>query len=187
LICALAVALLSAGCVQRRLLIRSDPPGAVVYVDNQRVGTTPCAVNYVYYGTREVRLVKDGFETLEINQPLPAPWYEIPPLDFVSDVLVPHEIRDVRGVTYRLQPQFVVPREHLLARAEALRQSTQGGTLLPAGHLPPLQPSPGAETLPPGGQVIDLDEQFPESVAPGIPGADGGAPETLPPGGLEYR
>src|SRR5688572_22967875 len=98
--CVALVAIVQTGCVQRRFLIRSGPPGAVVYVDNQRVGTTPCAVNYVYYGTRKVRLIKDGFETLEIRQPLPTPWYQVPPLDFVSDVLVGHEIRDVRGVTY---------------------------------------------------------------------------------------
>jgi hypothetical protein len=178
--------------VQRRLLIRSDPPGAVVYVDHERVGTTPCAVNYLYYGTRNIRLVKDGFETLEVEQPLPAPWYEVPPVDFVSDVLVPYEIRDVRGVTYRLQPQYIVPQEHLLARAEELRRSTQAGA--PVGERPPLSPAPGAETLPPSGQPVYLEEQLPvpDGIFPGpilappvgqepAPGA-----QTLPPGGLEY-
>jgi hypothetical protein len=170
-----AASLLPVGCVQRRLLIRSDPPGAIVYVDNERVGTTPCAVNYVYYGTRKIRLVKDGFETLEIKQPLPTPWYQIPPLDFASDVLVPHEIRDVRGVTYRLQPQFLVPPEELLARAESLRRETQQGTTLPASPPLPHAVAPGAQTLPAAGQAIDLDAQFPVTPA-----------ETLPPGGIEY-
>jgi hypothetical protein len=176
LACAAAVALVQTGCVQRRFLIRSDPPGAVVYMDNERIGTTPCAVNYVYFGTRKLRLVKDGFETLEVRQPLPTPWYQVPPLDFVSDVVVPYEIRDVRSQTYRLQPQVMVAPEHLLARAEALRSGSQSGTSLPAEPITPHQPAPGAETLPPGGQAIDLDAQFP--VAPG---------ETLPPGGVEYE
>src|SRR5688572_10814496 len=36
--------LLSAsGCVRRRLNVRSNPPGALVYVDNQQIGTTPCS------------------------------------------------------------------------------------------------------------------------------------------------
>lgn len=174
--CAVTATLVHAGCVHRRLLIRSDPPGAIVYVDNERVGTTPCAVNYVYYGTRKIRLIKDGFETLVVKQPLPTPWYEVPPLDFVSDVLVPWEIRDVRDATYRLQPQLMVAPEHLLARAEALRVRTQQGTVLPAGPPPPNSPAAGAETLPPSGQAIDLDARFPATPA-----------ETLPPGGVSYE
>ena len=58
-------------------MVRSNPPGAMVYVDNQPIGTTPCATDFIYYGTREIRLVKAGYETLTVNQPLPAPWYEI--------------------------------------------------------------------------------------------------------------
>jgi hypothetical protein len=30
-----------AGCVQRRMTIRSNPPGALVYVDDYQIGTTP--------------------------------------------------------------------------------------------------------------------------------------------------
>ena len=52
------------GCVQRRMTIRSSPPGAMVYVDNQEIGTTPVSTGFTYYGTREFRLVKDGYETL---------------------------------------------------------------------------------------------------------------------------
>ena len=31
------------GCVQRRMVVRSNPPGAVVYVDDYQIGTTPVA------------------------------------------------------------------------------------------------------------------------------------------------
>ena len=41
------------GCVQRRLTIRSSPPGAVVYVGNQEIGTTPISHDFIYYGSRE--------------------------------------------------------------------------------------------------------------------------------------
>ena len=58
-------------------MVRSNPPGAMVYVDNQPIGTTPCATSFIYYGTREIRLVKPGYETLTVNQPIPAPWYQI--------------------------------------------------------------------------------------------------------------
>jgi hypothetical protein len=141
------------GCVRRRLMVRSNPPGAMVYVDNQLIGTTPCATDFVYYGTREVRLVKSGFETLSVNQPIPAPWYEVPPLDFVSENLVTKKIQDFRTVTYDLTPQVIVPTEQLLSRGEELRQSTQQGLVLPptAAGTPVLPPPPLVE-LPNGAQ-----------------------------------
>src|SRR5215475_1753834 len=95
--------------VRRRLNINSNPQGALVYVDNQQIGTTPCGVDFTYYGTREIRLIKPGYETLTVNQPIPTPWYQIPPLDFVSENLVATKIRDNRTVTYDLAPQVSVP------------------------------------------------------------------------------
>ncbi len=121
LICLLLGTLaLTPGCLRRRLLVRSNPPGAMVYVDNQPIGTTPCATSFIYYGTREIRLVKPGYETLTVNQPIPAPWYEIPPLDFASENLTPSEIQDYRTVTYNLSPAVIVPTDQLIGRAEQL-------------------------------------------------------------------
>ena len=123
--------LMAGGCVRRRLTVRSNPPGAVVYIDNQLVGKTPCSLNYIYYGTREIRLVKDGYETLTVNQPIPTPWYEVPPLDFFSEVVNPNEIRDERTVSFNLQPQLLVPHESLVARGEQLRQGVRSGGPIP--------------------------------------------------------
>ena len=120
-----AMMLVPGGCVRRRFNVRSNPPGALVYVDNQQIGTTPCSVDFTYYGTREIRLVKAGYETLTVNQPIPAPWYQVPPIDFISENLVPNKIRDNRTVCYDLAPQLVVPTEQLLERANQLRQDTQ--------------------------------------------------------------
>src|SRR3954454_15207221 len=108
--------------VRRRLNVNSNPPGALVYVDNQQIGTTPCSVDFTYYGTREIRLIKAGFETLTVNQPIPTPWYEYIPLDFVSENLVPNKIRDNRTVSYNLSPQLIVPTPELINRADQLRQ-----------------------------------------------------------------
>ena len=129
--------LLPGGCVRRRLNVHSNPPGALVYVDNQQIGTTPCSVDFTYYGTREIRLVKPGYETLTISQPIPAPWYQIPPLDFVSENLVPTKIRDNRTVSYNLAPQFIVPTQELIDRANQLRQDTQQYPVAPASAISP--------------------------------------------------
>ena len=147
LIILLVVSLLmpAGGCVRRRLNVRTNPPGALVYVDNQQIGTTPCAVDFTYYGTREIRLVKAGYETLTVNQPIPAPWYQIPPLDFFSENLVPTKIRDNRTVTYNLAPQLIVPTEQLLDRANQLRRDTnQYPCVPPAENVPATTVLPAA-------------------------------------------
>ncbi|MEI6037860.1 MAG: PEGA domain-containing protein, partial [Planctomycetota bacterium] len=40
----------STGCVQRRMTIRSNPPGALVYVDDYQIGATPVSTDFIYYG-----------------------------------------------------------------------------------------------------------------------------------------
>jgi hypothetical protein len=136
--------------VQRRLTIRSNPPGAAVYIDDYEIGTTPVSTDFVYYGTRKIRLVKDGYETLTVLQPIPAPWYEVPPLDFFSENLVPGELRDHRVLDFSMVPQKVVPIPELLGRAEGLRQ----GSRQPQSPLPAL-PQPGAAGQPlPGPELI---------------------------------
>jgi hypothetical protein len=132
--------LLQTGCVTRRLTMRSEPPGARVYVGDEEIGTTPVSHGFTYYGTRKIRMVKDGYETLIVNQPIPAPWYQIPPLDFVSENLVPGEIRDERVITYQLTPLRLQGRDQLLQKANALRGASLGqpnpGAVVPAGGVP---------------------------------------------------
>jgi len=142
----------ASGCVQRRFTVRSNPPGALVYIDDYEIGTTPCSTDFTYYGTRKIRLVKDGYETLTVLQPVPTPWYQYPGIDFVSENLVPGEIRDERVLDFQLQPQVIVPTDILLGRAEELRRTTGQA---PAISQPPpsFSPPPGItappETLPP--------------------------------------
>lgn len=147
------------------MLIRSNPPGAMAYVDDRPIGLTPIATDFTYYGNRRVRLVKDGYETLTVAQPVPTPWYEIPPLDFFSENVVPGQIRDHRIFDYQLRPQALVPTEQTLQHAEDLRRQThaavgtQPSLLLPATPDPaipgptltPDSTSPAAPYTPPSG------------------------------------
>ncbi|QDT69578.1 PEGA domain protein [Planctomycetes bacterium MalM25] len=165
----LLIALATSGCVRRRLTVRSNPPGAIVHVDNQRIGTTPCSIDYVYYGTREIRLSLPGFETLTVNQPLPAPWYETPGIDFISENLVPARIEDARTVSFNLQRTRLEAPETVIARGEELRRQ-----MTPLGAAP-VVPAAAAipTTQPPGGYVGP-----PVGVSPGPPPA---APAFAPP------
>ncbi len=184
ILAAVALSLTAAGCVQRRMTIRSEPPGALVYVDNVEIGVTPISTNFLYYGTREIRLVKDGYETMTVLQPVPAPWYQIPPLDFFSENVVPGDIRDRRTFLYRLVPQRMVPGQELLGRAQELRgRATAAGATLtaPAGSFPagPTPQQEGVrEVLPP---PMPLPQNAPPATA--IPAVPPTAPSDLAPGG----
>jgi hypothetical protein len=167
------------GCVRRRLNVRSNPPGALVYVDNQQIGTTPCSVDFTYYGTREIRLIKPGYETLTVNQPIPTPWYQIPPLDFVSENLTPAKIRDNRTVTFDMAPQIIVPTEQLLDRANQLRGETLQYPVTPAAVSAPM----GAPTIvAPAGAPPTFVPSGPAVVAPGSSAPQPVAPPFGPPG-----
>ncbi len=165
LLAAAACCAAESGCVQRRLTIRSNPPGAMVYVDDRQIGATPVSTNFIYYGTRKIRLVKDGYETLTVMQPVPVPWYQFVPLDFVTENLVPGDIRDQRTLDYQLVPQVVVPAEQLLARAEGLRQETHAAGMVQAA--PPRSRGPA---VPPGAPPGAAPGAF-APVAPSSPGS----------------
>ena len=146
LVAVVACAATSIGCVQRRMTIRSNPPGALVYVDDYQLGATPVSHDFVYYGTRKIRLVKDGYETLTVRQPFPLPWYQYFPLDFVTENIIPWEIRDERVVDLAMQPAASTPPESVVARAEQAR--------LAAGSMPAPPPATVVQPLPATAQPI---------------------------------
>lgn len=126
---ALVVMLMFGGCVRRRLTVRTNPPGAVVSVDNQLIGTSPAATSFTYYGTREIRVEKDGFRTETVKNKVRMPWYQLPVLDFITETLWPWEIRDERIVDIELVPQTLEPSENVLQRADQLRNQSRAGVV----------------------------------------------------------
>lgn len=119
--------MVSSGCVRRRMTVRTNPPGATVAVDNQVIGTSPAASSYLYYGTRDIRIEKDGYRTETIRRKFNPPWYQFPGVDFVAETLWPGEIRDERIVDVTLVPKERVSKSEVMTRADALRgQSTSG-------------------------------------------------------------
>lgn len=142
------------GCVRRRITVRSNPPGAQVFIDEQPIGVTPVSANVIYYGTRKIHLVKDGFEPVTELHTFRAPWYQIPPLDFFSENLWPGEIRDERELNFQLAPRQVVPIQEIYRRGEQLRQNavSTGVTASRSDSFPPQQPAqlPAPAGLNPG-------------------------------------
>jgi hypothetical protein len=149
----MGVALLSGiglGCVERRYIVRSNPSGSLLYVNGRYEGPTPQDGYIVYYGKYNFVLAKDGYETVNIVQKYPAPWYELPGLDFIAENIIPFKIRDVRVFEYTLQPAQTVGHAEVLQHAIDLRTRGKGiGTkpLEPARVIAPA-PAPGAAPLP---------------------------------------
>src|SRR5436189_2326362 len=92
----LALTLGMTGCVERRMLIVSDPPGATVFVNGENVGPSPASVPLTYYGTYDVTLVRDGFETQTRKARLHRPWFEFFPFDFFAENVWLGHIQDNR-------------------------------------------------------------------------------------------
>jgi len=150
---ALAAAGLSSGCVTRRIMITSDPPGAQVYRDGQPLGPTPVEQPFVYYGHYRYTLVKDGYAPLVVEPELCPPWYEYPGLDFIFENILPFTFRDTQVKHYELTPLEPVSIADLRAASDALR--SRGKSIGPA--TPPPRRQRNQNTLYPTNPAPDAD------------------------------
>ncbi len=148
--------------------MRTNPAGASVYVDKQPIGTSPAASSFLYYGTREIEVVGDGYRTEKVLRKFSPPWYQLPPLDFISETLWPWEIRDERIVDITLVPNQAPASEVLQARADELRLQASQGLATP---LPPTLNQNIAPGTTPTTRPIDptFDAGAQPIVAPALP------------------
>lgn len=155
-------------CAARReLLIDSDPPGALVRLDDTVVGTTPYRTAFDAYGTRRITLYHEGYRTVSAVEEVEPPWYGRFPFDVFSEIVFPFGWHDPHPYHFTLVPETgTVTRpdlEGVLKRAEALRLAE------PTGPRPTVHP-----TLAPEKPAAD-----PTKPAEQTPAAD--TPANLPP------
>ena len=129
LIVLIIVPMLCCGCVQRRMIIRSIPEGAFVMVDGQSVGSTPLSVPYTYSGTRDIKLERDGYKTINVQQRFDPQWYQTFPVSLISENFAGREIRDERVLDFTMEPKSQVQEDRLLERANDLRLNVDRGTI----------------------------------------------------------
>jgi hypothetical protein len=121
-----ALAALS-GCLERRMTITSDPPGATVTVNDTEIGRTPVTASFVNYGVYDVQLDREGSEPLRTKARAGAPIYEWPPIDLVSTVIPATISTDIHW-HFKLQPELSTTQSRddlhrdLLDRAANLRK-----------------------------------------------------------------
>lgn len=83
--CALLFAL--PGCVERTITVTSEPPGAVVWINDVEVGRTPVETDFTFYGVYDVRLRLEGYEPVLTSRNAKAPVYDLPGLDLAAEAL----------------------------------------------------------------------------------------------------
>ena len=97
----LALALPMKGCVRRQLTVTSEPAGAIVYLNNREAGRTPFTTDFVWYGTYDVVVRKEGYETLNARSRVLAPWWGVPPIDLFAEMM-PWRPTDRKSLSYVL-------------------------------------------------------------------------------------
>ena len=121
--CVTAVAMMAAGggCVRRTIRITTEPPNALVFLNDQEIGRSEVTTDFLWYGDYDVIIRKEGYQTLHTNWEVKPPWYQVIPLDFFSEVLWPWQIHDARKRHFVLALQEIPPTEELIERAEETR------------------------------------------------------------------
>ena len=138
-----------AGCVERVLLIRTDPPGARVWVNGKDRGTSPVSVRYVHEGRFEVRIEKAGYESLADEVTTEVHLDAVPGPDFFAEN-GPWKIERRTAADFRLVPLRATPLtpDEMLAlkqRAEAFRERARAAAVepgTPTSTKPPANPAP---------------------------------------------
>lgn len=110
---------LSSGCVRRTLSITTDPPGALVILNDREVGRTPVEIDFTFYGTYDLRLLLEGYEPFVGSAKANAPIWDTMPMDFVSEILPVPLDSNVKW-HFTLEP---AKSEGVLERAEELRNA----------------------------------------------------------------
>lgn len=117
----LFASLFLAGCVERQLTINTKPQEALVALNDEEIGTSPVTVSFEWYGDYNVRISKEGYETLATHRKLKAPWYDRFPFDFFA-LLTTRRVVDSYEWTFTLEEKKQIDQEQLIEDAVRLKK-----------------------------------------------------------------
>jgi hypothetical protein len=149
---AVLLGLIAGGCarIDRTITVTSNPVNALVFLNDQEIGRTPVTRTFKWYGTYDVEVRKDGYETLKTTAPVIAPWWQFLPFDFAAE-FVPGTHEDHREFHYTLREPIEreVDPAQLVRRGEELKARLESGqrTIVPQTR-PTTRPEKRAATSP---------------------------------------
>jgi len=140
-------------CVERKMIIRSDPPGALIALDGVDTElATPAEIPFDFGGTRGITLIAPGKKVVETTIKVQDPWYTYFPLDIGAEFLWPGTIQDVQTFDFKMdgyQPIDRAMMPELRKKLDEVKlraaQYRAGGSEGPGTTPPP----PPATTTPP--------------------------------------
>jgi hypothetical protein len=121
----LAAILLSAGCVERKLTIVTQPEDATVWLNDEEIGTTPVTVSFNWYGDYRVRIEKPGYAIINTHKNLKQPLHDKFPIDFFAQHIWPGRIIDTYTWNYELALYQAPSSEELVGAANAAKAGFQ--------------------------------------------------------------
>lgn len=95
--------LLLPSCVDRKIRVTSEPPGATVWLNDVEIGQTPAEADFTFYGRYDVRLEKEGYEPLSTSRKAGAPFWQWPGPDLIAEA-IPLRFDDVVDWHFELTP-----------------------------------------------------------------------------------
>jgi hypothetical protein len=113
------------GCVERKLMINTEPQGALVILNDEQIGESPVTVNFNWYGHYNVRIREEGYETLKTHKDLKSPWYDEFPFDFFAQIVYPGRIVDSYEWTFELSPKRDITRDELIRKAQEAKEQLE--------------------------------------------------------------
>lgn len=128
---------IAGGCVRRTLTVTTDPPGTLVYLNNEEFGRTPVTRDFLWYGTYDVTLRQEGFQTRKTTAKIIAPWWQWPPIDLLAEIF---PLQDKRTLHYSMEPAATQAADpaRILSNAHELEKQLDG----------PRRPATGPTTRP---------------------------------------
>ena len=130
----IAVLLSTTGCIQRRIRVTSEPPGAIVWLNDTEIGRTPTEAEFTFYGSYDVRLELDGYEPIHQARYTRAPFHEYPGPDLIAEAL-PFKFDtliewhfELEQVAERVEPPEKVEADLLERAREMQRQAVPDST-----------------------------------------------------------
>ncbi|MFH1228293.1 MAG: PEGA domain-containing protein [Planctomycetota bacterium] len=120
-ICGLLVISGLMSCAERNITIRSEPPSAKVIIDNEEKGLTPITFPFTYYGSYQLVLEKDGYQTLKTLLPVSPGFIHIFPIDFLL-LVIPYPFNDDYEAFLIMEKAQKPDLKKVLKRAEIVKE-----------------------------------------------------------------
>lgn len=106
--------------------IKSEPAGALVYLNDQEIGRTPVTTDFTWYGNYQIEVRKSGYRTLKTHKWVKAPWWNWVPFDLFANIF-PGVHRDTQKLNFTLEPAIGATTEPsvLIERGEEFKKELE--------------------------------------------------------------